>query len=338
MNGETTMTVTSPPGLPDTVSPLRMTPGRWLALAVAVPVALALIGWTGFSLVSSTARGSYLFSYAVPVQDGQVAVSVNSGNVTLREAPGASAARLTGTVQYGLFRPDISEYTTPTGANLGLDCSGASSLNGKCGANAVLDVPARTAVTLWSNGGDIAASGFSSGMTLWAGGGNVVANNMTGDLQLDTGGGDLTASGLTGTLQIATEGGNVNAGNWAASGTMRVDTGGGDLNVDGLTGDLQLATEGGNVDASGLSSAVTSMQSGGGDVTLAFTQAPQNLQITAEGGNVTVILPPGDTKYDISTPDTAGGNVSYPSSLAGPASHRTITVDSGGGDITISQG
>ena len=49
------MTVTSPPGLPDTVSPLRMTPGRWLALAVAVPVALALIGWTGFSLVSATA-------------------------------------------------------------------------------------------------------------------------------------------------------------------------------------------------------------------------------------------------------------------------------------------
>jgi Putative adhesin len=338
MNGETTMTVMSPPGLPDTVRPLRMTPGRWLALAVAVPVALALIGWAGFSLVSSTARGSYPFSYAVPVQDGQVALSVNSGNVTLREAPGASAARLTGTVQYGLFRPDISEFTTPTGANLGLDCAGASSLNGKCGANAALDVPARTAVTLWSNGGNIAASGFSSGMTLWAGGGNVMANNLAGNLQLDTGGGDLTASGLAGTLQIGTEGGNVNAGNWAASGTMRVDTGGGDLNVDGLTGDLQLDTEGGNVDASGVSSAATNMQSGGGDVTLAFSQAPQNLQITAEGGNVTVILPPGDTKYDISTPDTSGGNVSYPASLASSASHRTITVDSGGGDITISQG
>ena len=49
-----------------------------------------------------------------------------------------------------------------------------------------------------------------------------------------------------------------------------------------------------------------------------------------------MILPPGDTKYDISTPDTQGGNVSYPSSLASSASHRAITVDSGGGDITIS--
>jgi Putative adhesin len=338
MNGETTMTVTSPPGRPDTESPLRMTTGRWLALAVAVPVALALIGWTGFSLVAATAKGSYPFSYAVPVQDGQVALSVNSGNVTLREAPGSSAARLTGTVQYGLFRPDISEYTTPTGASLGLDCSGASALNGSCGATAVLDVPARTAVTLWSNGGDIAASGSASGTSLLAGGGNITASSLTGAIQLDTQGGDLTASGLTGTLQIGTEGGNITGGGWAATGTARVDTGGGDLNLDGLTGDLQLAAEGGNVEASGVSSAVSSIQSGGGDVTLAYTQAPQNLQISADGGNVTVILPPGGTRYDISTPDTSGGNVSYPAALADPASPRTITVDSGGGDITISQG
>src|SRR5271155_3506555 len=117
MNGETTMTVTSPPGLPETMSRLRMTPGRWLALAVGVPVALALIGWTGFSLVSSLARGSYPFSYQVPVQDGQVAVNVNAGAVTLREASGGGAARLTGTVQYGLVRPGISEFTTPAGTS-----------------------------------------------------------------------------------------------------------------------------------------------------------------------------------------------------------------------------
>jgi Putative adhesin len=336
MNGEITMTAT--PGLPDTVSPLRMTPGRWLALAVAVPVALALIGWTGFSLVSATAQGSYPFSYAVPVRDGQVSLSMDSGNVTLREAPGASAARLTGTVRYGLFRPHISEFTTPAGANIGLDCAGVSALNGTCGANAVLDLPARTAVTLRSNGGDIAASGFASGTSLWAGGGNITASGLTGAVQLDTEGGDLTASGLTGTLQIGTEGGNVTAGGWAATGTARVDTGGGDLNLDGLTGDLQLAAEGGNVDASGVSSAVSSIQSGGGDVTLAYAQDPQNLQISAEGGNVTVILPPGKAKYDISTPDLSGGNVDYPSSLFSSKSDNKITIDSGGGDVTVSQG
>ena len=314
-----------------------MTPGRWVALAVAVPVALALIGWTGFSLVASVARGSYPFSYTFPVHDGQVALNVSAGDITLRQAPVGSTARLTGTVRYGLVRPGISEFTTPTSANVSLSCGGAN-LSGDCGVTASLGVPAQTGVTLWSNGGDITASGFSNGMTLWAGGGNVSISNLAGDLRLDTGGGDLSGTALTGSLQVNTEGGNVNAGNWIGSGTMRLETGGGDLSVSGLTGNFQLATEGGNVDASGVTSATSTTQSGGGDVTLTFTQIPRSLTITAEGGNVTVILPPGNTRYDVSTPDAQGGNVNIPPSLTDKNSPHTITIDSGGGDITVSRG
>ena len=326
----------SPAGPRGPLGPLLMTPGRWVALAVGVPVALALIGWTGFSLVTTVARGSYPFSYAIPVRDGQVAVNINAGDVTLRQALGASTtARLTGTVQYGLIRPGISENTTPTGANIGMDCNG---INTDCGMSASLDVPAQTAVTLWSNGGNITASGFSNGMTLSAAGGNVNATNLAGNLQLDSGGGDLTANGLTGILQIATEGGNIDGDTWAGNGTTRVDTGGGDLTVNGLTGNFQMSAEGGNVDASGVASALVGMDSGGGDVTVALTQVPQNLQITTEGGNVTVILPLGSTTYYISTPDNQGGNVSYPQSLVSSTSTHKITIDSGGGDVTISQG
>jgi Putative adhesin len=316
-------------------APPRMTPGRWVALAVAVPVALALIGWTGFSLVASVAQGSYPFSYTFPVHDGQLALNVTAGDITMREASGSSTARLTGTVQYGLVRPGINEFTTPTSANVNLDCP--ANFSGNCGVNANLDVPAQTGITLWSNGGDITASGFSSGMTLWADGGNVTVSNLIGQLHLDTGGGDLTGTALTGTLQVNTEGGNVNAGDWIGTGTMRLDTGGGDLSLNGLNGNFQLATEGGNVDASGVTAATSATQSGGGDVTLTFTEVPKSLTITAEGGNVTLILPPGDTKYDISTPDTAGGNVTIPGSLTASNSPHTITIDSGGGDITVSQ-
>ena len=90
----------------------------------------------------------------------------------------------------------------------------------------------------------------------------------------------------------------------SGTGTTRVDTGGGDMTLNGLTGNFQMSSEGGNVDASGIASALVGMDSGGGNVTLALTQVPQNLQITAEGGNVTVILPLGSTTYDISTPIT----------------------------------
>jgi hypothetical protein len=318
------------------LGPLLMTPGRWVALAVGVPVALALIGWTGFNLVTTVARGSYPFSYTIPVQDGQVAVTINAGDVTLQQAPGASTtARLTGTVQYGLIRPGIDESVTPTGANIGMNCNG---INTNCRMSASLDVPARTAVTLWSNGGNITASGFSSGVSLSAAGGNVNATNLAGNLQLDSGGGDLTANGLTGALQIATEGGNVDGDDWAGTGTTRVDTGGGDMTLNGLTGNFQLSAEGGNVDASGVAAALVGMDSGGGDVTLALTQVPQNLQITTEGGNITVILPLGSTTYDISTPDNQGANVSIPQSLSSSTSSHKISIDSGGGDITVSQG
>jgi hypothetical protein len=332
----TGQTPVSPGNTPGTTGPLRMTPGRWVALAVAVPVALALIGWTGYSMVAAVARGSYPFSYTFPVHDGQVALSIDAGDITLRQAPASGTARLTGTVQYGLVRPAISEFTTSTSANVSLNCS--ANFNGNCGVSANLDVPAQTAVTLSSNGGDITASGFSSGMTLSAGGGNVNVANLAGPLKLDTGGGDLSANGLTGALQINTEGGNVNAGNWAGTGTTRLDTGGGDLTVNGLAGDFQLSTEGGKVNADGVTSRTVSMQSGGGDVTLTFTQVPQNLTITAEGGNVDVILPPGDSKYDIATPDLAGGNPNVPSSLVDSNSTHKITIDSGGGDVTVSQG
>ena len=325
----------SPVSAPGPSGPLRMTPGRWVALAVGVPVALALIGWTGFSLVASVARGSYPFSYTFPVHHGQLALNLSAGNVTLHQASAGDTARLTGTVQYGLVRPSISAFTTPTSANVNLDCS--ANINGNCGVSANLDVPAQTGVTLWSNGGDITASGFSSGMTLWADGGNVTVSNLSGHVQLDTGGGDLTGTALIGTLQVNTEGGNVNAGNWSGTGTIRMDTGGGDVSANGLTGNFQLATEGGNVDASGVTAATSTTQTGGGDVTLTFIQVPKSLTITAEGGNVTVILPPGNTKYDITTPDTAGGNVTIPTSLTAPNSPHTITIDSGGGDITVSQ-
>jgi hypothetical protein len=322
-----------PAGASRASAPLRMTPARWVVLALTLPVAIALIGWTGFSFVSLVAQGSYSFSYPVPVDNGQVNVTLNGGNVTLRQASG-STAQVTGIVQYGLFRPGISESVTPGGVYIGVNCD---AINSNCGANATLDVPANTAVTASSGGGDIGVSGFSSGMTLSTVGGNLAASNLGGNLRLDTGGGDLTGTGLTGTIDITTEGGNVGASNVdGTAGTVRLDTGGGDLSTNGITGNLQFSTEGGNVNANAVSSQQVTIASGGGDVTLAFSQVPRNLQITAQGGNINVILPPGDTKYDIAT-GAEGGNVNIPSALASSTSPDKISVDSGGGDITITQ-
>jgi hypothetical protein len=326
------MTLTPAAGAPRASGNLPMTPARWVAVALAVPVAIALIGWTGFSLITAVSRASYPFSYPVEVHNGQVAVNVNEGDVTLRQAFGA-AARLTGTVQYGLVRPGINESTTASGTSVGINCDGIAS---DCGMDATLVVPARTGVSLASYGGDVAISGWAGQLALSTAGGNVNAGNLTGTVQIVTSGGDVTASALSGNVQISTEDGNINAADLA--GTVRLDTGGGDLTTNGLSGNVQISTEDGNVNGNSVSSPQLTIVSGGGDVSLVFAQPPTNLNITAEDGNINLVLPPGATKYDISTPNTDGGNVNYPSSVYSSTSQRVIDLNSGGGDISISQG
>ena len=53
--------------------------------------------------------------------------------------------------------------------------------------------------------------------------------------------------------------------------------------------------------------------------------------------NVTIVVPPGSTRYNVSA-STDGGNVSYPDGLASSSSRNMITVNSGGGDVSITQG
>ncbi len=272
--------------------PLRLTPGRVLTLVIGVPLILALIGWLGFSAVALVGQASYPVSYTIPVTGGQLGVGVGGGNVTLRQGPGQTA-HLTGTVQYDLVRPGVSESTGPNGTNLDVRCRIPV---GSCGLNATLEVPSQTAVTLSSGGGDMKVSGIND-VTLSSDGGDVAISGPGGLTSVDTGGGDLTASDLAGILKFSTSGGDIT---------------GNDLAAPSVTAG-----------------------SGGGDVTLVFTKPPANLDITSDGGDITVLVPHGATAYHI-TGGADGGNdtESVPTSAL---SHNTISVESGGGDITIAE-
>jgi hypothetical protein len=270
---------------------MHMTPGRVAALVLGVPVAVSLIGWTGFNIVAAVGQGSYPVSYSIPVRDGQVTAQIN-GYVNLRQQGTGAVARLTGTVQYTLFRPAVTADVTATSTIFGFNCGSVQA--GSCGLNANLDVPVSTAVSLASGGGDLSVSDFTGDLTLSTDGGDLTTGNLTGDLQLNTGGGDLDASALDGNVQVTADGGDVTADAVAAP--------------------------------------TTSVDSGGGDVTLTFTQVPRNLAITSDGGNIYVILPAGAAQYRI-TASAEGGNISTVPSTA--SAKNTIVANSGGGDITI---
>ena len=270
---------------------LRMTPGRWIALAIGVPIALAFIGWSAFSLVAGFGQASFPVSTTIPVKHGRLVASTGGGDITVHQGQlSGGAARLTGTVQYSLVRPRF----TVTDSGVSLHCRLPT---GNCGLSATLDVPSRTAVDLTTGGGNMQVSGIQ------------------GNVMLDSGGGDVGISSIGGNADLLTGGGNVTAGD--------------------LGGTLTFTTSGGDVEGSGLFSRHVTLSSGGGNVSLVFTQVPADLSIISSGGDITIVLPHGSTAYAIRS-QTGGGDYSA-SVPTNDASGNKIQVDSGGGNVSIAK-
>ena len=168
---------------------------------------------------------------------------------------------------------------------------------GNCGLNATLDVPPRTMLDLTSGGGNMQVSAIQGNVTLNSGGGDVGISAIGGTADLLTGGGNVTASDLGGILTFTTSGGDVNG--------------------------------------SGLFSPHVTMSTGGGNVTLVFTQVPDDVRISSSGGDVTIVLPHGSTSYAIQS--NAGGGDYHASVPTNDASGHKIKLDTGGGNVSIAR-
>ena len=217
----TTGPVTSPPRPP---AALRMTPGRWVTLAIGVPIALVLIGWSAFSLVAGIGQASFPVSTTIPVQNGRLVASTGGGDITVHQGQvSGGTARLTGKVEYSLVRPTF----TVSGSGISLHCRLPT---GNCGLNATLDVPSHTAVDLNTGGGNMQVSGIQGNVTLDSGGGDVGISGIGGTADVLTGGGNLTASDLGGVLTFTTSGGDVD-GSGLFSPHVTTDSGGGNVTL-----------------------------------------------------------------------------------------------------------
>ena len=184
--------VTGPQQAPDR---LRMTPGRWIALLIGVPVALVLILGNGFSLVTDLGTSSYHIDRAIPLDHGRLVASTGGGDVTVR--PGAVSsgqAQLTGTVQYSLIRPDFTVNST----GIDLHCR---LFTGNCDLNATFAVPPATPLDLDTGGGNMNISGIQSTVTLTSSGGDVSLAGSGSAATVDSGGGNLSLSRLGGILK-----------------------------------------------------------------------------------------------------------------------------------------
>lgn len=260
----------SPPGAPadGAADALPLTLGRRLTLAFGVPVMIGTILLTGFNLVGNVGRASFPVSRTLPIAGGRLALSMNGGDVDVSAGGAPGVASLHGTVFYSLVRPGLffnpHDGREGGAASVRLGCPFLSMAN--CGINAKLGVPAGTAVTAST------------------GGGNMTVRGLTGAVSVSTGGGDVNVSDLTGAVNVATGGGNVNIGQ--------------------LSGPVSVHTSGGDISGTVPARDVTAM-TGGGNVGLTFTSVPDNVTVNTSGGDITIIVPRG-VSYDVITHTAGG--------------------------------
>jgi hypothetical protein len=287
--GSATGPAARPPRAP---AVLRMTPGRWLALAIGVPVALALIGWTGFSLIATLGQASFPVNATIPLAHGRLAANMNGADIVLRPGgdAGSGQARMTGTAHYSLVRPHFTVH----GGNLTFDCRIPT---GNCGLDAHLAVPPRTAVNLSTGGGDMQVSGLQSSLALNSAGGDVTVSGPEGPVTVDTGGGNLTAGDLGGTLRFSTGGGDAN-GNGLFAPVVTTDSGGGNVTLvfTRPPANLDVTSGGGDITIllppGGTEYAIADSP-GGGDYSRASTvqinsAAPNKITVDSGGGNIRI--------------------------------------------------
>ncbi|MET9292567.1 DUF4097 family beta strand repeat-containing protein [Streptomyces sp. NPDC003077] len=130
-------------------------------------------------------------------------------------------------------------------------------------------------------------------------------------------------------VTLRTDGGNIQVR--GTTGAVQTDTAGGNIQVRDTTGTVQADTDGGNVSVENVSTKKATVRSGGGNVIVRLTDAPDLVDASTGGGNVQVSLPKGPYAVDART-EGGESSVTVPSDAG--SSHK-VKVRSDGGDVIV---
>jgi len=293
---------------------MPLTRGRRVALAIGLPFALALVGWTAFSAVADADLVGFRVHLNVPARDGQTRVTIDTADATVRSGAGRRIW-LNGNLLGSLAQPSFGWRSTGTGLTLHSRCWAPT---GRCELGYAITAPAGLPLTVSDGSGNMNVSGFRGHVTLSDISGNLQASRLAGSLTLSDGSGDITASGLS-------------------AGGVRLSDGSGNVTVSGLSAARAGLNDGsGDIAVTGLAAAQVTSNDGSGNITLTFTKVPRSVTITADSGNITLVLPRGRTVYQVDAHSSTGTtNVTVRQVPTGKFSPYVIDVSSSSGDITI---
>ncbi|WP_412539017.1 rhomboid-like protein [Longispora sp. K20-0274] len=114
---------------------------------------------------------------------------------------------------------------------------------------------------------------------------------------------------------------------------VRLESNGGKIVLDRLAGDVQVDADGGAVRATGMTSATFTAHGDGGKLDVAFAGVPDLVDVTGDGGSVTVRLP--DAAYAVDASTGSDGTRVEVAVRVDPASPHRIRARSAGSRVSI---
>src|SRR5215475_3285924 len=273
-------------------APLPMTPRRWAARLLGLPVALAIIGWMGLTAVAMAGQASFPVRLAVPVHGSTVSLSGGNANVHVTQAAG-SELRLTGTAHYSLIRSTVTWHTTRSGLAVSPRCHIVA---GVCGFDFDAVVPEGKRALISTGSGNVTLAGLSGPASARTGSGDIRAENTPDTVTMETGSGDISGTAVSGAQ-------------------VTVKTGSGDVSIAGLTGTDVIASAGSGDITLTFTKVPERVRvtNGSGNVTLVLPPGGTFYRVDAStdsGDRPVITVPTSSASQHVITVTDGSGNVS----------------------------
>jgi hypothetical protein len=288
---------------------------RWPLIAILV-VAILLVG--------GVFNSGWGFSHSTQGRNFQVAGTPNlvitdaGGNVRIHTG-NTNGVTISATQADGLFGTNNNAVQySQNGNTIDVTAPGGFFLGG-----IDLDITVQNAadIQVKDGSGDIEVAGTSGNVVANAGSGNITINGVQqGTVQAMAGSGDVNVSNLNDSVTLHSGSGDVEAHN--VDGQVNATDGSGDVTVR----DSNLSGQ-------------SLLQSGSGDVTFSGSLAPSgSYQMHSGSGDVHVTLP-DDAAFQLNA-HSDSGDVSndFGSNSVGNGQRPSLQINTGSGDIDISQG
>lgn len=263
-------------------------------LALVIGVPLALVLIGWLALTEIAWAGQGSYPVRLSIPVKGNAASIAVDSGEVHVGPGTGhTLRLTGTVHYSLVRSTVTWTSDASGVSVRSRCLFPA---GSCGFDAQVAVPAVARATVRNESGNVTVQGVTGLASIEVDSGDIDATQLSGVVSLSDHSGDITGSALDGPRVV-------------------------------------IEDNSGGIDIVGLASLNVSASNDSGDITLTFTKVPDAVRVIDHSGDITVVLPPGDTAYNVTATTSSGQRtVSVPTNSSSP---HMITVVNDSGNVTV---